>query len=166
MIPFEAGVETSVRQRANGVPTGPIGSKLDSSVRFSAALRITVRRSGDTPTLVWVIPLLRSRGPSMPNIQTNELHEVTNDDGTWSNPAKISRKVRELANRSHRVLKAGTRQDDPSQKLGPQDTAEDLSDLRAQVARLQQKIHARRLGVLVPWVDALRLQVEDRLGNP
>ncbi len=102
----------------------------------------------------------------MPNIQTNESQEVTNDDSTWSNPDKLSRKVRELANRSYRVLKAGTHQDAPSPKREPQDTAENLSDLRAQVAHLHQKIHARRLGVLVPWVDALRLQVEDRLGKP
>ena len=41
----------------------------------------------------------------------------------------------------------------------------DLNELRSQVARLQQKIHDRRLGVLIPWVDALRRQLEDRLGS-
>jgi hypothetical protein len=40
-----------------------------------------------------------------------------------------------------------------------------LADLRNQLARLHQKIHERRLGVLIPWVDALRRQVEDRLGE-
>jgi hypothetical protein len=100
----------------------------------------------------------------MPNTQTEELHEDTTDDSTWSNAAKLSRKVRELAHRSYRVLKPGKQPDAPV-PASPEDIAEDLRDLRDQVARLQQKIHARRLKGLVPWVDALREQVEDRLGN-
>ena len=100
----------------------------------------------------------------MPNTQPEEWHDDTSDDSTWSNAPKLSRKVRELAHRSYRMLKSGKQSDAPS-PASPGDIAEDLRDLRDQVARLQQKIHARRLEGLVPWVDALRRQVEDRLGN-
>ncbi len=100
----------------------------------------------------------------MTNTQPEELHEDTSEDSTWSNASKLSRKVRELAHRSYRVLKPAKQPDAPAQ-ASPDDIAEDLRDLRDQVARLQQKIHARRLGALVPWVDALRQQVEDRLSN-
>jgi hypothetical protein len=61
-----------------------------------------------------------------------------------------------MALRSHRALKAGA-------QLSSEDIWEELRDLRDQVARLQQKIHSSRLGILIPWVDALRQQVEDRL---
>ena len=100
----------------------------------------------------------------MPNTQPDELHDDTSDDSTWSNAPKLSRKVRELAHRSYRVLKAGKQPDAPA-PASPEDIAEDLRDLRDQVARLHRKIHERRLEGLVPWVDALRQQVEDRLGN-
>jgi hypothetical protein len=100
----------------------------------------------------------------MTNTQSEELHDDTNPDSTWSNASKLSRKVRELSLRSYRVLRPGKPPDAPT-RPGPEDIAEDLRDLRDQVARLQQKIHARRLGILVPWVDALRQQVEDRLGD-
>jgi hypothetical protein len=85
-------------------------------------------------------------------------------ESTWSNPAKISRKVRELAHQSHRALKTVAR----PHVLAPkefQDRPVDLYELRNQVARLQQTIHARRLGVLVPWVDALRQRIEDLLAS-
>ena len=49
------------------------------------------------------------------------------------------------------------------QARSPKDVLQDLRDLRDQVARLQQKIHDRRLDALIPWVDALRQQVDDRL---
>jgi hypothetical protein len=39
----------------------------------------------------------------------------------------------------------------------------ELRELRDQVARLQGKIHARRLRALVPWVDALLGRIEARL---
>ena len=82
-------------------------------------------------------------------------------DSTWSNPEKLSRKIRELASRSHRALREGPR---PEVAAHRSHTIEqdDLRDLREQVARLQQKIHALRLGLLIPWVDALRRRVEDR----
>jgi len=100
----------------------------------------------------------------MKNTQPQESHDDTNDGSTWSNAAKLSRKVRELAHRSSRALKAGT-QPDPQNQAGSTHILHDLRDLDDQVARLQQKIHARRLGGLIPWVDALRQQVHDRLNG-
>jgi hypothetical protein len=35
--------------------------------------------------------------------------------------------------------------------------------MRDQVARLQHKIHARKLDSLIPWVDALKRHVDNRL---
>ncbi len=100
----------------------------------------------------------------MTNTQPQELHDGTSEDSTWSDAGKLSRKVRELAHRSYHALKTNAQPVALSQ-AGPEDIAEDLRNLCDQVARLQQKIHARRLRALTPWVDALRQQVEDRLGN-
>ena len=80
----------------------------------------------------------------MTNTETQELHEDASQDSTWSNAAKLSRKVRELAHRSYLALKART-QPDAQARAGPEGIADDLRDLRDQVARLQQKIHERQL---------------------
>jgi hypothetical protein len=96
------------------------------------------------------------------NIQTQDCLAETGSESTWSDAAKLSRKVREVAHRSYRALNPSTRTDAPAQAR-PEDLAEDLRDLCAQVARLQRKIHERRLNALIPWVDALRRRVEDRL---
>ena len=98
----------------------------------------------------------------MTDVQLQDTQEGVDQDSTWSNPAKLSRKVRELAHRSYRALKADPRPD-PRAPAASEDLAEDLRDLRAQVARLQQKIYQRGLKALIPWVDALEKQVEDRL---
>jgi len=91
--------------------------------------------------------------------QPQDLHEDATQDSTWSNAPKLSRKVRELANRSYVALKAGTQADAQTQAV-----SRDIRlDLRDQVARLQQKIHTRRLGALIPWVNALSQRVEERL---
>jgi hypothetical protein len=100
----------------------------------------------------------------MTSVRLEDLPEGTSDDSTWSNPAKLSRKVRELAHRSYRALKAGTPPDAPAQAHA-EELAEDLRELRAQVARLQQKVHERRLQALIPWVDGLRRELEQGLGN-
>ena len=93
-----------------------------------------------------------------------ETPETTDLDSTWSNAPKLSRKVRELAHRSFHALKTdstpGARPRPPSP-----DIVQDLRNLRDQLARLQQKIHARNLGALIPWIDALKQQVDDRLGH-
>jgi hypothetical protein len=91
-------------------------------------------------------------------------HEDTDSDSTWSNASKLSRKVRELANRSYHALKT------PSPPVGrtedvSSEVLQDLRDLRDQIARLQHKIHTRNLGALIPWVDALRRQVDVRIGH-
>jgi hypothetical protein len=90
--------------------------------------------------------------------------ESTETDSTWSSASKLSRKVRELAHGSYHVLKSA------SEPLAHTETVssevlQDLRDLRDQVARLQLKIHARNLGSLIPWVDALRRQVDTRIGH-
>jgi hypothetical protein len=97
----------------------------------------------------------------MTNPQLRELHEDASHSSTWSDAAKLSQKVRELGHRSFRAFKTGS-------QAGAQDRAVStaaLHDLRDQVARLQHKIHARKLGALIPWVDALRQQVDDRVGD-
>jgi hypothetical protein len=99
----------------------------------------------------------------MTGIRFEDLAQGTSEDSTWSNPAKLSRKVRELAHRSYHALKAAPPHA-PAQAR-PEELAEDLGELRAQVARLQQKIHGRRLQPLIPWVDRLRRELEHRLGN-
>lgn len=81
---------------------------------------------------------------------------ASNDqDSTWSNPAKLSRKLRELAHQSHRALKA-----EAGSHVLTSDRSEvsrrDLRDLRIHLARLQKTIHAMGLVSLVPWVDALK----------
>jgi hypothetical protein len=85
-------------------------------------------------------------------------------DSTWSNPAKIGRKVRELAHRSHVLLGAGCRSHVPA-SLTDDGQREDAAELLQQVARLQRTIHARRLGVLTTWIDALRRQLEERVNR-
>jgi hypothetical protein len=82
-------------------------------------------------------------------------------ESSWSSAPKLSRKVRELAHRSFHALRF------PS-LLGSLDQArstKDLQDLRDQVVLLQQKIHVRNLEALIPWVDALRRQVDDGLDH-
>jgi hypothetical protein len=81
---------------------------------------------------------------------------------TWSNPAKISRKVRELAHRSHKLLNERSSPHLPVREV-EESRREESRELRNQVAKLHKSIHARRLGVLVPWIDALRRQLEERL---
>jgi len=100
----------------------------------------------------------------MTSSETQQLHEDANEGSTWSNAPKLSRKVRELAHRSYLALKAGTKTDAQTQ-ADSKDILDDLRDLREQIARLQQKIHARQLRSLIPWVDALGQLVDDRLGN-
>ena len=100
----------------------------------------------------------------MTTTETQKVQEDAGVESSWSNAPKLSRKVRELAHRSFVLLKtdaqAGVRtQEDPIE------IRDDLRDLREQIARLQQKIHARQLKALIPWVDALSEQVEGRLGS-
>jgi hypothetical protein len=84
------------------------------------------------------------------------------EESTWSNPAKLSGKVRELAHRAHPALKADPRPHVLASR-NSEASRQELRDLRIQLARLQQKIRALRLGGLVPWIDALKRLVETRL---
>ncbi len=94
-----------------------------------------------------------------------ETPETTDQDSTWSSAPKLSRKVRELAHRSYHALK--TSPQPAAQTQAPSnDVLDDLRNLRDQVARLQRKIYARNLEPLIPWVDALKRQIDDRLGVP
>jgi hypothetical protein len=101
----------------------------------------------------------------MPEFPGEKLPQDAGQESTWSNPAKISRKVRELAYQSHKAFKTAAQPQVPAPKES-EDGPVDPGDLRSQLARLQQKIHARRLGALIPWIDALRQRVEDRLSRP
>jgi hypothetical protein len=85
----------------------------------------------------------------------------SDQDSTWSNPEKLSRKVRELVSRSHRALRERTR---PAAVAPPSHEVarDDLRDLREQVSQLQQKIRTLQLVPLIPWVDALRRRVEEQ----
>ncbi len=100
----------------------------------------------------------------MARAEPDDTREPTDLDSTWSNASKLSRKVRELAHRSFHALKPGS---DPVAQVraNSTDIVQDLRDLRDQLARLQHKIHARKLSALIPWVDALKQQVDDRLGD-
>jgi hypothetical protein len=84
-------------------------------------------------------------------------------DSTWSSASKISRKVRELAQRSYQALRPERAA--PASRPDHQADSAELRDLRQQVERLRHKIHARRLDALVPWVDALWKQVNEGLGR-
>ncbi len=95
----------------------------------------------------------------MTDVGTKDQPESLDQESTWSSASKISRKVRELAHRSYHAMKA-VRQPGPPASTGQQEIAGELRDLRHQVARLRQKIHARQLGALIPWVDALWKQVD------
>jgi hypothetical protein len=88
------------------------------------------------------------------------------DESSWSHPATMSRKVRELAYRCHQALKTGALCNDARPQAESGEVDLDIRDLRDQVVRLQEKIHRQRLGVLVAWDDALRRQVENRLDEP
>jgi hypothetical protein len=85
-------------------------------------------------------------------------------DSTWSNASKLSRKVRELAYRANRVLEDANKPKEASRPLAA-DSPEEVRDLRAQVARLQQKIHERRLRPLIPWIDSPRKKIENQLDD-
>ena len=85
-------------------------------------------------------------------------------DSSWSSAPKLSRKVRELAQRSHHAIHSGS---DPvaDTRASPNDILQDLRELHDEIALLQHKIHARKLDSLIPWVDALKRQVDNRLGD-
>ncbi len=98
----------------------------------------------------------------MTTTSTKSVPDDANRDSSWSSAPKLSRKVRDLAQRSYQALKTYPDLIDQIQ-AHPQAAPEELRDLRDQVARLQQKIHDRRLHALIPWVDALMQQVNARL---
>jgi hypothetical protein len=100
----------------------------------------------------------------MADVRFQDLRGDAGQDSTWSKPAKLSCKVRELAHPSHRVLRGRTRPAAVA-RPGSDNIQGDLRDLRDQIARLQRKVFAPRIGALVPWVDALGKQVEKRLYN-
>jgi hypothetical protein len=92
--------------------------------------------------------------------RSRDANDIASQESTWSSASRLSRKVRELAHRSHRALKTGTIGREAHQPID-----EDLRDLREQVRRLQRKIHERRLAALISWIDALRQKVETGLGD-
>jgi hypothetical protein len=88
-----------------------------------------------------VLPLEWRVGPgtgntAMPQVPHDNLPASVDQDSTWSNPSKISRKVRELAYQSHRALKAAS-QPHVLVPTEAQDSPADLHELRSHVVRLQ-----------------------------
>ena len=100
----------------------------------------------------------------MADSEINHTSQPLGVESSWSSTPKLSRKVRELAHRSFHAIHPGRQQGEENQER-TQDILEDLSELCDQLAWLQHKIHARKLDSLIPWVDALKRQVDDRLGN-
>jgi hypothetical protein len=96
----------------------------------------------------------------MKSTEGQKMQGDAGQESSWSGAAKLGRKIRELAYRSNRALKedSHTPVDSPS-------GVRDLDDLNDQITRLKQKIHDRRLEGLIPWVDALKRQVDDRLND-
>jgi hypothetical protein len=96
----------------------------------------------------------------MAGFELDNAPEPVGADSSWSSPTNLSRKVRELANRSYHALNSGPQPVAQAQAR----TKDVLEDLRDQIAWLQHKIHARKLGSLILWVDALGGQVDNLLG--
>ena len=94
--------------------------------------------------------------------ERQETPKVASDDSTWSSAPKLSRKVRELAHRSFHALKSDQER-----------MAAYLAFFEGSPGRAARpawsggpaacKIHDRNLEALIPWIDALRQQIEDRL---
>ena len=61
----------------------------------------------------------------MSNTQLQVAQSITSEDSSWSSGSKLGRKVRELAHRSHRMLKAGTQLHESPNKI-----VDDPDDLR------------------------------------
>ena len=100
----------------------------------------------------------------MASLEIDDAPQTVGVDSSWSSAPKLSRKVRELAHRSFHAIHSGS-QAVADARARSQDVFQDLRDLRDQVAWLQHKIHARKLDSLIPWVDALRRQLDNRLGD-
>ena len=95
---------------------------------------------------------------------SSELHhapQTAGRDSSWSSASKLSRKVRELAHQSFLAIHSGSQPVADTQAR----SKDDLQDLHDQVAWLQHKIHARKLDLLIPWVDALRREIDNGLGD-
>jgi hypothetical protein len=97
----------------------------------------------------------------MASLEIDDAPQTVGVDSSWSSAPKLSRKVRELAHRSFHAIHSGSQAVAETQARSQYV----LQDLRDQVARLQLKIHARKLDSLIPWVDALRRQVDNRLDD-
>ena len=90
--------------------------------------------------------------------------QTLGEESSWSSASKLSRKVRELAHWSFHAIRSSSQ---PIADTQPEAkyVVQDLRDLGRQVARLHQKIHARKIDSLIPWVDALKRQVDIRLAD-
>jgi hypothetical protein len=99
----------------------------------------------------------------MESSELDNTPQTAGQDSSWSSASKPSRKVRELAHRSFHALNSIAHPVAQTEARS-KELLHELRDLRDQVARLQHIIHARKLDSLIPWVDALRQQVDNRLG--
>jgi hypothetical protein len=75
-------------------------------------------------------------------------------------PAGLSARLRELAARAHRAVRA-------AQAEGPTDHSQrELVELHARIVQLQRSLQAQSLDGLVPYVAALLQEVEALVINP
>jgi hypothetical protein len=95
-----------------------------------------------------------SRRPPRPPHGGEASRDVRHD------PAGLSARLRELAARAHRAVRA-------AQAGGPTDHSQrELVELHARIVQLQRSLQAQALDGLLPYVSALRQEVEALVINP
>jgi hypothetical protein len=73
-------------------------------------------------------------------------------------PAKLSASLRELASRAHQLVRAVD-----GSGAGADDAERELTDVHAQIVRLQRNLGVQHSGDLASYVTALRKRVEECL---
>ncbi len=95
-----------------------------------------------------------ARRPPRPQKDGSANHDVRHD------PAGLSARLRELAARAHRAVRA-------AQAEGATDRSQrELVELHARIVQLQRSLQAHSLDGLLPYVTALRQEVETLVKNP
>ena len=94
-----------------------------------------------------------TRRPVRPHPGGEASHDIRHD------PAGVGARLRELAGRAHRAVRA-------AQAEGPTTHSQrELVELHARIIQLERTLQAQSLDGLIPYVSALRQQVESVLGH-